>query len=167
MTTSENLPQFRSYGHDLSLIKDERLIAFHAYWMSIHNSDALPSRKQLDPLQFPMGLLGYISLLDVSADGKGGYRLTYRLAGSVSYDHGVFFRKISGSEPHEILPPGEAEAIVRDWTQAIVTRRPMAAIGVSLPFKCGPMPWEAIALPLSSDGSTVDVLLTARVPLNQ
>jgi hypothetical protein len=160
-------PQFRSYGHDLSLIKDERLIALHAYWMSIHNGDALPSRRQLDPLQFPKGLLGYISLVDVLPDGKSGYYLTYRLAGSASYDHGVFFRRITGSTPHEVLPPGEVEPIVRDYTQTIVTRRPMAATGISLPFKFGPRPWEAIALPLSSDGATVDVLLTARVPIQQ
>jgi hypothetical protein len=165
--SSKNVPQFRSYNHDLTLVKDERVLAVHSYWLSIHNGDNLPSRTQLDPLQFPNGLLGYISLLDVIPDGKGGYRFLFRLAGTISYAHGVMIKRISGNELHDVLPPGEAEPVVRDWTQAILTRRPIAATGISFPFKCGPRPWEAIALPLSSDGLTVDVLLTARVPLRR
>jgi hypothetical protein len=58
--SSDNEDKFRSYGHDLSLIKDDRIKALHSYWLSIHNGDTLPSRRQIDPLQFPKGVIGYV-----------------------------------------------------------------------------------------------------------
>jgi hypothetical protein len=147
--------KFTSYGQDLSLLKDERLVALHSYWLSLHSGDALPSRKQLDPLHLPDGLLGYVSLFNVVNKGNGQYRFFFRLAGTASYNHGVMFKRISGNELHDVLPPGEIEPILQDWIQVVKTQKPFAATGTSLPFKCGPMPWEAIALPLSSDGATV------------
>jgi hypothetical protein len=133
--------------------------------MTLHIGSALPSRGQIDPLQFPNGLIGYVSLFDIIDDGKGDYRILFRIAGTISYGHNVLLKSVSGRELHEVLTPEEASMTVRDWSLAIRARRPVAATGVSFPFKYGPMPWEAIALPLSSDGEIVDVLLIARVPI--
>ena len=65
------------------------------------------------------------------------------------------------------LTPEEASMTVRDFLLVIKTRSPVAATGVSFPFKHGSKPWEAIALPLSSNGEMVDALLTARVPITE
>jgi hypothetical protein len=164
---SSHAPQFRSYGHNLSIMKDNRLKALHKHWITLHTGPDLPSRRQIDPLQFPKGLIGYVSLFDVIDDGNGGYRMIFRIAGSISYGHNVILKSVSGRELHEVLTPEEASMTVHDFLLAIKTRRPVAATGVSFPFKHGPKPWEAIALPLSSDGEMVDVLLTARVPITE
>src|SRR4051794_32312603 len=157
--SNDNKENFRSYGHDLSLIKDDRIKALHSYWLSIHNGDTLPSRRQINPLQFPKGVIGYVSMFDVIDDRQGGYRIPFRIAGSLKY--------IQGRELHELLTPDEAGPTVRDWSIAVRTRRPVAATGTAFWFQFGPRPWEAIALPLSSDGEIVDILLTARVPLGE
>jgi hypothetical protein len=159
--------QFRSYGHDLSLVKDDRLKELYTYWVTLHTGPSLPSRRQIDPLQFPEGLIGYVSLFDVIDDGNSGYRVIFRIAGSISYGHNVILKNISGRELHEVLTPEEASMTVRDFLLVITTRSPVAATGVSFPFKHGSKPWEAIALPLSSNGERVDVLLTARVPITE
>jgi hypothetical protein len=165
--SNDNEDNFRSYGHDLSLIKDDRIKALHSYWLSIHNGDTLPSRRQIDPLQFPKGVIGYVSMFDVIDDGQGGYRIPFRIAGTMAYGHNVRLKNIQGRELHEVLTPDEAGPTVRDWSIAVRTRRPVAATGTAFWFQFGPRPWEAIALPLSSDGETVDILLTARVPLDE
>jgi len=112
-------------------------------------------------------LIGYVSLFDVIDDGNSGYRVIFRIAGSISYGHNVILKNISGRELHEVLTPEEASMTVRDFLLVITTRSPVAATGVSFPFKHGSKPWEAIALPLSSNGERVDVLLTARVPITE
>jgi hypothetical protein len=160
-------PQFKSYGHDLSLVKDDRLKALYTYWVTLHTGPALPSRRQIDPLRFPEGLIGYVSLFDVIDDGNSDYRMIFRIAGSISYGHNVILRNVSGRELHEVLTPEEASMVVGDFLLVIKTRSPVAATGVSFPFKHGPKPWEAIALPLSSNGEMVDALLTARVPITE
>jgi hypothetical protein len=160
-------PQFRSYGHDLSLVKDNRLKALYTYWVTLHTGPSLPSRRQIDPLRFPEGLIGYVSLFDVIDDGNSGYRIIFRIAGSISYGHNVILKNVSGRELHEVLTPEEASMTVRDFLLVITTRSPVAATGVSFPFKHGSKPWEAIALPLSSSGEMVDALLTARVPITE
>ena len=165
--SSSHGSQFTSYGNDLSLVKDDRLKALYTYWVTLHTGPALPSRRQIDPLRFPEGLIGYVSLFDVIDDGNSGYRMIFRIAGSISYGHNVILKIVSGRELHEVLTPEEASMTVHDFLLAIKTRRPVAATGVSFPFKHGPKPWEAIALPLSSDGEMVDVLLTARVPITE
>jgi hypothetical protein len=160
-------PQFRSYGNDLSLVKDDRLKALYTYWVTLHTGPALPSRRQIDPLRFPEGLIGYVSLFNVIDDGNSGYRMIFRIAGSISYGHNVILKNVSGRELHEVLTPEEASMVVGDFLLVIKTRSPVAATGVSFPFKHGPKPWEAIALPLSSNGEMVDALLTARVPITE
>ena len=164
---SSHGPQFRSYGNDLSLMKDDRLKALYTYWMTLHTGLDLPSRRQIDPLRFPEGLIGYVSLFDVIDDGNSGYRMIFRIAGSISYGHNVILKNVSGRELHEVLTPEEASMVVGDFLLVIKTRSPVAATGVSFPFKHGPKPWEAIALPLSSNGEMVDALLTARVPITE
>jgi hypothetical protein len=160
-------PQFKSYGHDLSLVKDDRLKALYTYWVTLHTGPALPSRRQIDPLRFPEGLIGYVSLFDVIDDGNSDYRMIFRIAGSISYGHNVILKNVSGRELHDVMTPEEASMTVRDFLLVIKTRSPVAATGVSFPFKHGPKPWEAIALPLSSNGEMVDALLTARVPITE
>jgi hypothetical protein len=164
---SSHGPQFRSYGNDLSLVKDDRLKALYTYWVTLHTGPALPSRRQIDPLRFPEGLIGYVSLFNVIDDGNSGYRMIFRIAGSISYGHNVILKNVSGRELHEVLTPEEASMVVGDFLLVIKTRSPVAATGVSFPFKHGPKPWEAIALPLSSSGEMVDALLTARVPITE
>ena len=79
--SNDDKDNFRSYGHDLSLIKDDRIKALHSYWLSIHNGDTLPSRRQIDPLQFPKGVLGYVSMFDVIDDGKAATEYLSALLG--------------------------------------------------------------------------------------
>jgi hypothetical protein len=165
--SSDNEDKFRSYGHDLSLIKDDRIKALHSYWLSIHNGDTLPSRRQIDPLRFPNGVIGYVSMFDVIDDGQGGYRIPFRIAGTLAYGHNVRLKNIQGRELHEVLTPDKTGPTVRDWSMAVRTRRPVAATGTAFWFQFGPRPWEAIALPLSSDGEVVDILLTASVPIGE
>src|SRR5688572_29806504 len=112
---SSHAYQFRSYGNDLSLVKDDRLKALYTYWMTLHTRLDLPSRRQIDPLRFPEGLIGYVSLFDVIDDGNSGYRMIFRIAGSISYGHNIILRNVSGRELHEVLTPEEASMVVGDF----------------------------------------------------
>jgi len=56
-------------------MKDDRLKAPYTYWMTLHTGPALPSSRQIDPLRYPEGLIGYVSLFDVIDDGNSGYRI--------------------------------------------------------------------------------------------
>jgi hypothetical protein len=116
---SSHGPQFRSYGNDLSLVKDDRLKALYTYWVTLHTGPALSSRRQIDPLRFPEGLIGYVSLFNVIDDGNSGYRMIFRIAGSISYGHNVILKNVSGRELHEVLTPEEASMVVGDFLLVI------------------------------------------------
>lgn len=122
------------------------------YWLSKKGTRIAPSRIDIDPAEI-QPLLRYVGMVDVLRDPL---RFRYRLAGSAivqSYGQevtGHFLDEIDlGGHQHEIFSEYEkvaqtGEAVCATWDY---TRRDGRHLN-----------YERLALPLSSDGKSVDML---------
>lgn len=133
-------------------LASERLAELHAYWRNLPSVDGVPLRGTVDPVDIP-GLLPGLSLVELIGPGRlARFRLYgtevarnfgYDLTGMtleeadvsderVRYWHGIYWRVADRREPMF----GRDRAAVRDHVT-----------------------FEWAKLPLSSDGSTVDIVL--------
>jgi hypothetical protein len=137
-------------------IRDARLRRLYEYWLAKKGQRRFPSRRDIDPVDFPY-VLGHVILFDVMRDplrfrvrvhgtemvAKAGYDLTGKFLDDLpisDYRHYVMAR---------------CEGLVRDGAPLLVwhdrtldgkTRR-----------------YEALWLPLSDDGEQVTMLLAAMI----
>src|SRR5690349_17666713 len=81
-------------------IPDERLRTLARYWFSRRSGDQVPSRADIDPLDFP-ALLPNIMLLDRVAE-NGHDRFRFRLSGTNIALHTG--RELTGRYLDEVLP---------------------------------------------------------------
>jgi len=65
---------------------DDRLRRLHAYWLERRGNRSMPSRADIDPLDFPY-ILGWVMLVDVEPQEQGGLRFRYRLHGANVVEH--------------------------------------------------------------------------------
>lgn len=125
------------------------------YWLAKRGERAFPSRKDVDPLDLPF-VLGRISLIEVSSAPP---RFRFRLVSTDLTEHLGY--EMTGKCVEE-LP----EAELRDYAAGFYARAVEARTPI---FEEGPLlldrrRWEhrTLALPLSSDGETIDMLLVFR-----
>lgn len=128
----------------------------YAYWHARSAGRKMPARGDLDMVDMPRATLPYLMLIDVvHADASWRYR--YRLVGT------EMVNVIGDDVTHRFLDdviPGERQHEVFDWLDAVVRD----GIPMALEMSLG---WEnrdfrharRVALPLSPDGTTVDMLL--------
>ena len=130
-----------------------------AYWCSRREGARLPSRASIHPCHFKRHL-PTISLIDVTREPRG-YRM--RLAGTELY--GLYAREITGRGLDQIYAPPVADYWRRELDQVVETRRP--AVGMH-DFAWRGAPHVSVLwlrLPLSSNGSDVDMILGYDAPL--
>ena len=138
----------------LSSIKDDGLRRLYQYWDGKRAGRRFPARVDIDPLDFPY-ILGWVALLDVSYNPL---RFRYRLHGSelVEY-HGVDMTgKFLDEHPREEL----RQRFQRGYASAIEQRGPTHA-SYDRVVDDRLRGFESLRLPLSSDGTTIDVLMIA------
>jgi hypothetical protein len=137
-------------------IQNARLRRLYAYWLEKKEQRRFPSRKDIDPVDFPY-VLGHVILVDVMRDplrfrvrvhgtemvAKAGYDLT----GKFLDDHPITEYRRYVME--------RCEGLVRDGEPLLVRNER------SLDGK--PRRYEALWLPLSDDGRHVTKLLAAMV----
>lgn len=153
--------------HDLEadigpLIRNPRLVAFFHYWRSKRADRAMPGRADLDPLEFRY-VLGDIVLCDVHYDPL---RFNYRLHGVNLVQRDGF--DMTGKWLHERPNSDYVARIERGWSLVVTERK--ALIGDRLHHTATDgrqRRYETVVLPLSSDGSLIDKLITAQVPLDE
>jgi PAS domain len=140
---------------DLAAPIDPIVARIFAYWDGKRAGRPMPSRADIDPTEL-RGLVNHVMIYDVVEPGRL-YRI--RLVGEAIVEFvGVTH---AGKWAHEPLPPGAAERMVEILTSVVAGRAPR--------FRAGLAYWhvakayrhfEACFLPLSSDGETVDKILS-------
>jgi hypothetical protein len=135
-------------------IVDRRLQALFAYWEKERGDRALPSRHDIDPAALRF-VLGHLILLDVLRDPiqfrirLQGTELEWWMGGD-----------LTGQTLDQLRSPGLSALAHQCLTTVIETRVPFHKIGEET---IGDLPrhYEALLLPLASDGVSVNMVLAA------
>jgi hypothetical protein len=128
---------------------------FFAYWREKSGDRPMPSRADLDPLDFPYAL-GYMILVDVEREPL---RFRFRLYGSALVE---YFRDgdYTGRYADQLLPPNYAPIVVQAYTEAIadgiprLNKREMVIDGQKLNY-------DALILPLADQARSAEIAMLA------
>lgn len=136
--------------------KDESLLAIYRYWDSKRAGRRFPARADLDPADL-VPHLGNMTLIDVEHDP---FRLRYRLIGTTITT--MMRRDATGSYYDELYSADILASIYSSYHWMIENQRPTRTYGEPvIGDRIGYHIHEALNLPLSSDGKTIDKVLGA------
>lgn len=139
-------------------VRDARLTRLLADWEARRRGRAFPSRADFTPHDLKY-LIGNLSLLDVV---YAPLRFRYRIHATKLGQHiGI---EMTGKWVDESPNPAHVAGATSHFTEVIEQRTPIVYrrmhefVTDSLPHNC-----EVLALPLASDGTTIDMLMSAFV----
>jgi hypothetical protein len=127
---------------------------FYADWDVRRRGRAFPARRDFDPCDF-IYALGNVSLMDVVRDPL---RFRFRLHGT-----GVVARigtDMTGKFVHETKDLRHCEMATEHFREVVETRRPVVRIRNAYVTDVRIWNCEVLVLPLSSDGSDIDMLIS-------
>lgn len=128
-----------------------------AYWLAAAGTRDMPARRDIDPAEIPR-LLPFVWLCDYLPETR---RFRYRLMGDHVRD--AYDSNPTGRYVDEVVSPG-AKGRVDDYFSKVVELPCVLHIRGRLYAEAKtPAQGERILLPLSSDGSQVDMILGATV----
>lgn len=146
---------------------DPRLRGLVDYWAAKSAGRCCPARSDLDPLDLKP-LLGHLLMVDVvrpekeKDNGSDAYRLRYRLFGTeFVFYHG---RDLTGSWLDEIANTVFREELL-GFYHAVIVGKTMQALSYDYIMERGRQRFQAVLLPLSGDGSVVNIVLGCGVPV--
>jgi hypothetical protein len=143
----------------LADISHETLQRMHAYWQGKGREGKLPGRQDIDPLDFPWAL-GLVCLLDVQ---RNPLAFRYRLDGTtIAERHGADF---TGRTTDEVRPDFYAAMLRKHFSEVAETRR-ATLHRISIRHGGQAKTYLRLALPLASDGVTVDMIMTVSDRIN-
>ncbi len=154
---SESAEPQRNTQGPMAAPKSPRLRRLFEDWQQWRAERAFPSRADFDPADIQY-ILGNVSLIDVR---QRPLRFRFRLHGSDNAMRmGV---DLTGKDLDE-MPQGETREVVRKHFEAtVVQRTPITRFREGV-FSDGRVwHYEALVLPFSRDGETIDMLLSAVV----
>ena len=146
LVTIHDIESLKGYGANLRSI--------YAYWLAKRGVRAMPQRADLDPTEITPRLLPGITLVDVVPDHR---RYVYRLVGTMEAE--VRGYDPTGKSVGEAYFGENAEDATECYDRVLATR---AAVLDPLPFlerKRGYSGAESLFLPLSNDGSSVNMIM--------
>jgi len=132
--------------------RHEELRQLYAYWLAKRGSRRAPSRAEIDPVELGR-LLPHVILLDVERDPL---RFRFRLIGT-SIVKG-FDRDLTGRYFDEVEHTAEQIDLNQRLTAVANWGSPLCATWSYTGADGRHVGYERLALPLSSDGQTVDML---------
>jgi hypothetical protein len=133
------------------------------YWRSKRSGRSMPRRADLDPTELPGRLWPRLMLIDVVRE-KDRSRFRYRLLGGDIVR--ALGRDPTGEYLDEVTSP---DAVYRGYiievpNDVVARRRPLYTVNVlTLPGQTVPMTTRRLTLPLSNNGTTVNMLLSAHI----
>jgi len=136
------------------------LAALHTYWNEKRGDRRMPSRADIRPSELK-DHLGWVIMADVL---PGGQEFRYRLIGTLVTQY--FLTETTGKTVTEAFARmGETVSNAVLAVMRVVTRDgvPIRACGDANAFAVGFEEFDALFLPLSDDGETVNVILHAFV----
>jgi hypothetical protein len=134
-------------------LPDNKLRRLYDYWRSHCQDGALPSRRDIDPLDIPE-LLPNLFLLDVIGDAED---FIFRLAGTLVED--AFSMPLRGRSITEIQKAAGTPIPVAQHIEVARGGGPRYREGSVLVAGRDHWRTQRLLLPLSSDGRVVDVLI--------
>jgi hypothetical protein len=124
-----------------------------AYWREKKGDRALPSRADIDPLEFRREL-PKVMMAEVSYDPL---EFRYRVVGTGLFSmHG---QELTGKLARDLDPPEFGALIQQHYTEVIERRAPILHV-IELTVNYLTTSYARIILPLSSDGTVIDRLVT-------
>ena len=124
-----------------------------AYWRAKKGDRAFPSRADIDPLEFTREL-PRVMMAEVSYDPL---EFRYRVAGTGLFAmHG---QELTGKLARELQPAEFGALIHRHYAEVIERRTPILHV-IELTVDYLATSYARIILPLSSDGTVIDRLIT-------
>lgn len=140
---------------------DHRLKALLQYWREKSAGGRLPARGDIDPLDL-RGLLGNINLIDVVPQADGSRRFRYRLFGTefVFYHGG----DLTGHWVDDIPNAVYRAQLVGLYTM-VVEKQVTPMVSYDYLLESRRHRFQAVILPLASDGKTVDMILSCGLPV--
>jgi hypothetical protein len=124
-----------------------------AYWRAKKGDRSFPSRADIDPLEFTREL-PRVMMAEVSHDQL---EFRYRVAGTGLFP--VHGRDLTGKLARELDPPEFGAMIHRHYVEAVERRVPILHL-IELTVNYLSTSYARIILPLSSDGTVIDRLIT-------
>jgi len=145
---------------DMSQIADPGLQDLYRFWRNKCSGSQLPKRSDIDPVAIPRAILPAVVLWNVAGHASGAWDFVVRLAGTAIEE--FYCMSLRGKRLNDIFPKELAKVMAGSWTKAARDQCPQLAVHQNL-YGVGPrLKAELIILPISSDGTIVDYLLTAR-----
>ena len=143
----------------LSTITDDALRRLYQYWNQKRGDRRFPARRDIDPLDFAY-VLGWVTLVDVTYNPV---RFRFRLYGSeLSHRIGL---DLTGTYADQ-HPNREFGAMLQRSWQEVVDRAEPICVRYERVVENRKRPWEALRMPMSADGATIDMLLAASRPID-
>jgi hypothetical protein len=137
-------------------IENVNLDALRSYWREKRNGRELPSRADIDPLELKQHL-GNLYLIDVFPD-HADFR--YRLLGTrITERYGRDSTGKTVSEVYRRTDPATCEWLIALYATVARARVPVRASAPLRAVNKEHLSFDAIYLPLSGDGKTVDMIL--------
>lgn len=127
---------------------------FYRYWDSKRQGRAMPARSDLDPIEMRRWLPGII-LVDVLLDP---YRLVYRVVGTRSVD--IRSSEVTGRTVQEGRHGSKLPHVMENYRLAIEERKLVYDWDGTANRDGDEISTEVLMLPLSSDGITVDQVIS-------
>ena len=152
---TDDTPQREFQRIDLADLQHEKTRQLLQYWRDRCTSERLPARTDVDPIEMDF-ILGNVVLIDVLRDPL---RFRYRLIGANLTEH-------VGFDPTGLMidqHPDRTfqEMVVTVLTEMVESGEPMA-IRLDDLVDARDRKFEAVLLPLATDGRTVDMVLAGQ-----
>ncbi|MDP6344998.1 MAG: PAS domain-containing protein [Alphaproteobacteria bacterium] len=133
--------------------RDPKLLEILDYWRRKRGDRAMPARRDIDPLDL-RSQLGNLVLVDVEHQPL---RLKYRLIGTKITQ--AMRRDFTGRYYDEVYPPELLESINDSFRWMFAHRLPLRSHGEAFYPDKNYYEYEALNMPLSEDGETINMVL--------
>ncbi|MEQ8396351.1 PAS domain-containing protein [Thalassobaculum sp.] len=128
-------------------------------WDRLRGTRAMPAPADIDAVKLPVRLLPHLLLMDL--EYQPAFRLRWRLIGT--HITSVVDRDMTGRYWDEIYDARAFEALTVGPLWVIEHRRPVRILGTAHYASKDYIRSESVDMPLSSDGLTIDRIMTVTV----
>ena len=144
---------------DLTVVYEPRLRDLNGYWVDKCHGRSMPARADIDPVELKRHLANLV-LVDVSGPPS---QFRFRLAGTdIVARYGA---ELTGRNLNDIDLGSDLAAIKEQYEATVLERTPTYCRHFIETKKRKHLNYERLLMPLSEDGSTVNMLLGGIYPL--
>ncbi|MGE5147399.1 MAG: PAS domain-containing protein [Candidatus Eiseniibacteriota bacterium] len=135
----------------------DELKRLYAYWLAKKGTRAAPARADIDPLEIAP-LLPHVTLIDVES---APLRFRYRLVGTEIVNN--VGEDFTGRYLDTLLRLAQRDLMAAELARVVASGQPAVNLWEYARHDGRHVRYERLVLPLSSDGKTVDMLLSGMV----